>query len=40
MVKAIRQAGLKLTVTLLRLLVRPAPPGWRRSARPPGLTGR
>ena len=40
MVKAIRQAGLKLVVALLRLLVRPAPAGWRRSARPAELTGR
>jgi hypothetical protein len=40
MARAIRQIGLKLIVILLRVFVRPAPAGWRRSARPPGLTGR
>ena len=40
MVKAIRQAGLKLTVVLLKLLVRPAQAGWQRSTRPLDLTGR
>jgi hypothetical protein len=40
MVKAIRQAGLKLATILLKGLVRPAPPGWRRSRRPVNLRGR
>ena len=40
MVKAIRQAGLKITVGLLKLFVRPAQPGWRRSKRPATLRGR
>lgn len=40
MVKAIRQAGLKLVLATLRLAVRPAPAGWRRSTRPPTLRGR
>jgi hypothetical protein len=40
MVKAIRQAGLKFTVALLRLFVRPARPGWRHTTRPLDLTGR
>ena len=40
MVKAIRQAGLKITVMLLKLFVRPARPGWRRSTRPLDLSGR
>jgi hypothetical protein len=40
MVKAIRQAGLKLTTALLKLLVRPARPGWQRSTRPVSLRGR
>lgn len=40
MVKAIRQAGLKITVGLLKLFARPARPGWQRSTRPPTLTGR
>lgn len=40
MARAIRQIGLKIFVALLRVLVRPAPAGWRRSTRPNGLTGR
>jgi len=40
MVKAIRQAGLKITVSLLKLLVRPPAAGWRRSTRPSTLHGR
>ncbi len=40
MVKAIRQAGLKLVVVLLRWLGRPAAPGWRRSPRGTSLRGR
>ena len=40
MARTIRQIGLKLTVALLRLFVRPAPAGWRRSTRPLDLTGR
>jgi hypothetical protein len=41
MAQAIRQIGLKLVTALLRLCVRPAPAGWRRSTRPPAdLSGR
>ncbi len=40
MVKAIRQAGLKFTVALLKLFVRPARSGWQRSTRPPSLRAR
>lgn len=40
MVKTIRQAGLKITVGLLQLFVRPARPGWQRSTRPVSLRGR
>jgi hypothetical protein len=40
MAKAIRQIGLKLVVGLLRLLGRPAAPGWQRSRRPVTLRGR
>ena len=38
-VQTIRQAGLKIMVLLLRLFVRQAPAGWRRSARPATLRG-
>jgi hypothetical protein len=40
MAQAIRQIGLRLLVLVLRLVVRPAPSGWRPSARPPSLRGR
>jgi hypothetical protein len=40
MASAIRHLGLKIIVTLLRVFVRPAPAGWRRSNRPTDLTGR
>ena len=40
MARTIRQIGLKLVTTLLRVFVRPAPAGWRRSTRPPDLAGR
>lgn len=40
MAHAIRQIGLKLVAALLRLFVRPAPAGWRRSRRQPDLAGR
>jgi hypothetical protein len=40
MAKAIRQIGLKLVASLLRVFERPAPAGWRRSARPLSLADR
>jgi len=40
MAKAIRQAGLKLVVWLLRRCVRAPEAGWRRSTRSPDLRGR
>jgi len=40
MVKAIRQAGLKIVVRLLKLFVRPPVAGWQRSTRPSTLRGR
>jgi hypothetical protein len=40
MAPTIRQIGLKLIAVLARLLTRPAPRGWQRSARPPTLRGR
>ncbi len=39
MAQAIRQIGLRLLVLVLRLVVRPAPSGWRRSDRPSSLDG-
>lgn len=39
MAQAIRQVGLKLLVLLLRIAVRPAPDGWRRSDRLSSLDG-
>lgn len=40
MAATIRQIGLKLLVTALRLLVRPAPRGWRSSSRANELSSR
>lgn len=40
MAHAIRQVSLKLLTALLRLIVRPAPAGWRRSRRGTDLSGR
>jgi hypothetical protein len=40
MAKIIRQIGLKIIVSLLSLVVRPAPAGWQRSKRPASLDGR
>jgi len=40
MVKTIRQVGLKITVSLLKLLVRSPMTGWRRSPRSTTLKGR
>lgn len=39
MAQAIRRLGLRLLVLLLRLVVRPAPAGWRASDRPSSLDG-
>lgn len=38
-VQTVRQVGLKIIVLVLRLFVRKAPTGWRRSTRPTTLRG-
>jgi len=40
MIKALRQFFLRLTVGLLKLIVRPTQPGWVRSQRRVDLQGR